>query len=79
MNDVYQRFLLHLCGFPGGASGKEPAANAGDKRGVGLIPGSGKSLRGGHAIHSSTLAWEILWTKEPGMLQSVASQRVGCD
>ena len=27
-------------GFPGGASGKEPACNAGDIRDVGLIPGS---------------------------------------
>ena len=31
-------------GFPGGTSGKEHAANAGDKRDVGLIPGSGRSL-----------------------------------
>ena len=23
------------------------------------------------AIHSSTLAWEILWTEEPGGLQSM--------
>ena len=30
-------------GFPGGASGKEPSANAGDIRCVGLIPGSGRS------------------------------------
>jgi len=27
--------------------------------------------------HSSILAWEILWTEEPGMLQSMGSQRVG--
>ena len=26
--------------------------------------------------HSSILAWEILWTKEPGRLQSMGSQRV---
>ena len=30
-------------GFPGGASGKEPAASAGDVRDMGLIPGSGRS------------------------------------
>ena len=47
MSDVYQRFLMHLWGFPGGASGKEPAANTGDTRDVGLIPGSGRSPRGG--------------------------------
>ena len=27
--------------------------------------------------HSSTLAWEILWTEEPGRLQSMGSERVG--
>ena len=29
--------------------------------------------------HSSTLAWRIPWREEPGMLQSVGSQRVGHD
>ena len=28
------------------------------------------------AIHSSTLAWKIPWTEEPGRLQSMGSQRV---
>ena len=27
--------------------------------------------------HSSSLAWEIPWTEEPGGLQSTGSQRVG--
>ena len=31
------------------------------------------------ATHSSILAWEILWTEEPGGLQSMGSQRVGLD
>jgi len=31
------------------------------------------------ATHSSILAWEILWTEEPGGLQSLGSQRVGHD
>ena len=31
------------------------------------------------ATHSSTLAWEIPWTEEPGSLQSMGSQRVGHD
>ena len=30
-------------------------------------------------IHSSTIAWKILWTEEPGRLQSMGSQRVGHD
>ena len=48
MSGVYQRFLLHLWGFPGDASGKELAASAGDTRDMGLIPGSGRSPKGGH-------------------------------
>ena len=31
------------------------------------------------ATHSSTLAWKIPWTEEPGGLQSMGSQRVGHD
>ena len=31
------------------------------------------------APHSSTLAWKIPWTEEPGGLQSMGSQRVGHD
>ena len=29
------------------------------------------------ATHSSILAWRILWTKEPGRLQSIGSHKVG--
>ena len=31
------------------------------------------------AIHSSTIAWKIPWTEEPGRLQSIGSQRVRHD
>ena len=31
------------------------------------------------APHSSTLAWKIPWTEEPGRLRSMGSQRVGHD
>ena len=31
------------------------------------------------AARSSTLAWKIPWTEEPGGLQSMGSQRVGHD
>ena len=31
------------------------------------------------ATHSSTLAWRILWTEEPGRLQFMGWQRVGHD
>ena len=29
--------------------------------------------------HSSILAWKILWTEEPGRLQSMGLERVGQD
>ena len=31
------------------------------------------------ATHSSILAWRIPWTEKPGGLQSIGSQRVGCN
>ena len=31
------------------------------------------------ATHSSILAWDILWTEEPGRLQSMGLHRVGHD
>ena len=36
-------------------------------------------LEKGMATHSSILAWKVLWTEEPGGLQSMGSQRVGHD
>ena len=35
-------------GFPGDASGKDPATNAGDVRDTGSIPGPGRSLGEGN-------------------------------
>ena len=37
-----------LTGFPGGTTGKEPVAIAGDIRDTGLIPGWGRFPEGGH-------------------------------
>ena len=34
-------------------------------------------LEGGMATHSIFLAWRILWTEEPGSLQSIGLQRAG--
>ena len=34
-------------------------------------------LEKGMATHSSILPWRILWTEEPGVLQSMGSQGVG--
>ena len=58
---------------------KNPPANAGDMRDVGLIPGQEDLLEEGMATHSSILAWRIPWTEEPGGLQSMGSQRVRHD
>ena len=44
---------------------KNLPANAGDIRNVGSILGLGRSLGGGHATHSSPLAWRLPWTEEP--------------
>ena len=39
--------------------------------------GQEDSLEKGMATHFSIFAWEILWTEEPGRLQSMESQSVG--
>ena len=36
-------------------------------------------LEKGMATYSNILAWRILWTEEPGELQSMVLQRVGHD
>ena len=59
-----------------GSAGKESACNVGD---LGLIPGSGRSLKKGMATHSSILAWRIPWAEEPGRLQPTGLQRVRHD
>ena len=46
---------------------------------LGSIPGSGSSLEKEKATHSSTLAWKISWTEEPGRLKSMGSHRVSHD
>ena len=37
------------------------------------------SLEKGMATHFSILSWKILWTEEPGGLQSMGTQTVGHD
>ena len=41
--------------------------------------GQEDSLEKEMTTHSSTLAWEIPWTEEPGRLHSMRSQRIGND
>jgi len=40
---------------------------------IGVLEGEGKKAM---VPHSSTLAWKIPWTEEPGRLQSMGSRRV---
>ena len=75
----YMEKLTKPCIFPGGASDKEPPANAGDVREACSIPSSGRSLKKEMATHSSILAWKVPWPEEPGRLQSMGLQRVGHD
>ena len=58
-------------GFPGGLVVKNPPANARD---MGLIPGSGRSLDKGNGdpLQYSSLGNPV--DREPGGLQSMASQ-----
>ena len=42
-------------------------------------PGQEDPLEKEMATHSSTLAWKIPWTEEPGRLQSMGLQRVRHD
>ena len=58
---------------------KNLPTNAGDTGDMDLIPGQEEPLEEDIATHSSILAWRIPWTKEPGGLTSVGSQRVGHD
>ena len=44
-----------------------------------LEVGPGEGMEKGLATQSSILAWKILWTEEPGGLQSMGSQRVRHD
>ena len=55
--------------WAGGSDGKESSCNVGDL-------GQEDPLEKGMATQSSILAWRIPWTEEPGLLQSMGSQRV---
>ena len=54
--------------------GKESACSSGD---AGSILGLEDPPEEGLATHSNILAWRILWTEEPGGLQSMGLQRIG--
>ena len=52
-------------------------ANTGNRIGVVLILGSGRSLEEGMVAQSSNLVWRIPWTEEPGWPQPMGPHRVG--
>ena len=68
--------LLSFLGFPGGTSCEEPACQRRRHKRLGFDLWVRKIPWRGIATHSSILAWRILWTEEPGGLQSMESQRV---
>ena len=72
----HYRLLQDIKGFPRWLSGEEPAI-VGDTEDVCSIPGLGRSPGGGNC---NSLQFSFLEnpTKEPGGLQSVGWQRVGC-
>ena len=65
-------------GLPSGTVEENLPTNAGDMR-TRFNRGSGRSPGGGNGNPLSILAWEILWTEEPGGLLSMGSQSVGHD
>ena len=58
---------------------KNLPANARDESDAGSIPPREEPLEEGMATYSSSLAWRIPWTEEPGGPQSMGSQRVRHD
>ena len=62
-------------GFPGGAVVQPPAKQEMQVQSLGQEDPLGED----RATHSSTFAWRIPQTEEPGGLQSMGLQRVGLD
>ena len=69
--------LIYRIYFLPSAFHKNLPAIAEDTRDVGL--GWEDPLEEEMATHSSILAWRTPWTEEPGGLQSMGLQRLGCD
>ena len=61
-------------GFPGGSVVKNLPVM---QETASLIPGSGRSPEKEMATHSSISAWEIPWTEEPGVQQTMGLQKAG--
>ena len=64
---------VYVCvGFPGGSVVKNPPAM--EEMWVRSL-GQEESLEKEMTTHPSTCAWKVLWTEEPGRLQSMGSQK----
>ena len=74
--------VSHCCyvlGFPCGAVVQNPSTNEETQETWVRSLGREDPLEEEMATHSSTLAWKIPWTEQPGGLQSPGSQRAGHD
>ena len=61
---LHFRWILYQLSFQGSDAGE-----------ISSVPGLGRPLVKEMATHSIILAWGIQWTEEPGVLQSMRSQR----
>ena len=68
---IFKMFCIYSC-FPSGSDGKELFA-------MQETLGQEDPLEDEMARHSSILAWKIPWTEEPGGLESMGSQGIGCN
>ena len=66
-------------GFPGGADGKEPVCQAGDRRDAGLIPGSGRSSGEGNGCPLQYSCLENSRDRRAWWVLVLGSQRAGHD
>ena len=72
LNYLAQKDSPIICG----SDSKESTCNSGD---LGLVPGLGRSPRGGHGNPPQYSCLENSQTEEPGRLQFMGSQRAGQD
>ena len=80
-NHVWKQLFIYKWGFPGCTSGNTrdcvtrlPTHETKEMQLLSL--GWEDLLEEGLATYSSILSWRILWTEEPGRLQSIGLQRV---
>ena len=74
LENLVTSYLYTAKDFPGGLDGKASVSTLRELRVQSL--GQEDTLEKEMATHSSTLAWKIPWTEEPGRLQSMGLQRV---